>query len=143
MLLLDKSIAFIRQKACFLTIKRMVLSAGNHENRPILSNPFTFTCYLLPMTYYRIAAGASRLHRDDDKNFRRNLTIEAPELRVVNSFWSLHTFRSQREIIRYAGFKKQKKTKKDKRKHLEPLDKGRLSLGDVGDAHSRRSVAYP
>ena len=105
MLLLDKSIAFIRQKACFLTIKHMVLSAGNHENRPVLSNRFTFTCYLLPMTYYRIAAGASRLLSDDDKNIRRNLTIGVLELRVVNSFWSLHTFRSQREFIRYAGFK--------------------------------------
>ena len=77
MLLSDKSIAFIQRKACFQTIKRMLLSAENRKKRLVLSIPFTFTGYLLPKTYYLIAAGASRWCRKDDKNFGRKLTIEA------------------------------------------------------------------
>ena len=75
MLLLDKSIAFIAQKACFLSIKRMLLSREKREKRPILFIFFTFTCYLSPINYYLIAAGVSRWSHEDDKNFGRNLTI--------------------------------------------------------------------
>ena len=74
MLLCDKSIAFIHQKACFRAIKRMLLSREKHENCLILFIFFTFTCYLLPITYYLIAASVSRWCREDDKNFGRFLT---------------------------------------------------------------------
>ena len=71
MLLLDKSIAFIERKACFLSTKHMLLSTEKRKNRPVLSICFTFIYYLLPITYYLIAAGASRLRRDDDKKILR------------------------------------------------------------------------
>ena len=75
MLLLDKGIAFIAKKACFLTIKRMLSSAENCENRLVLSIYFTFTCHLSPITYYLIAATVSRLLRKVDRIFLRNLTV--------------------------------------------------------------------
>jgi len=71
MLLLDKSIAFIERKACFLSTKHMLLSTEKRKNRLVLSILFTFTCYLRPITYYLIAAGVSRLRSDDDKKFLR------------------------------------------------------------------------
>ena len=86
MLLSHKSIEFIHRKACFLATKRMLLSAENRKNRLVLSIYFTFTYYLLPITYYLMAVSVSRLRRDDDKNFRWILTVEALELRVVNTF---------------------------------------------------------
>ena len=70
MLLSHKSIEFIHRKACFLSMKRMLLLAENRKNRLVLSNNFTFACYLLPITYYLMAVSVSRLRRDDDKNFR-------------------------------------------------------------------------
>ena len=51
-------------------MKRMLLLAENRKNRLVLSNNFTFACYLLPITYYLMAVSVSRLRRDDDKNFR-------------------------------------------------------------------------
>ena len=89
MLLLDKSIAFIAQKTCFLSIKRMLSSHEKRRNRPFLSVFFTFTCYLLPITYYLIAAGVSRWSHEDDKNFGRFLTIPV-------AFLQLLTFRAKR-----------------------------------------------
>jgi len=84
MLLLDKSIAFIRRKACFLSMKRMLLSREKRKNRPVLSNRFTFACYLLPVTYHLIAASDSRRLLHGDRNFGRNLTIEGGKLTVIN-----------------------------------------------------------
>lgn len=89
MLLLVKSIAFIAQKACFLSIKRMLSSREKRRNRPILFIFFTFTCYLLPINYYLIAASVSRWSPEDDKKFGRFLTIP-----VV--FLQLLTFRAKR-----------------------------------------------
>ena len=70
MLLSHKSIEFIHRKTCFLSTKRMLLSAEKRKNRLVLSICFTFTYYLLPITYYLMAVSVSRLRRDDDKNFR-------------------------------------------------------------------------
>ena len=86
MLLSDKSNAFIHRNACFLKIKHMLLSPKNHENQPVLSICFTFTCYLVPITCYRIAPSDSRLLRKVDKNLRRILTVRHFVLTFVHSF---------------------------------------------------------
>jgi len=89
MLLLDKSIAFIAQKTCFLSIKRMLLSREKREKLPILFIFFTFACYLSPINYYLNAASVSRWSHEDDKNFGRFLTIPV-------AFLQLLTFRAKR-----------------------------------------------
>ena len=89
MLLLDKSIAFIAQKACFLSIKSMLLSREKREKRPFLFIIFTFTGYLLPINYYLIAASVSRWSPEDDKKIGRFLTISI-------AFLQLLTFRAKR-----------------------------------------------
>jgi hypothetical protein len=61
----------------------MLLSLEKRKNRPVLSISLTFTYYLLPVTYYPIAASDSRLCREDDRKFGRNLTIAASFLHLL------------------------------------------------------------
>ena len=66
-------------------MKRMLLSLEKRKNRPVLSIYFTFTYYLLPITYYLMAASDSRRLLHGDKNFGGILTIESPPLTVLNN----------------------------------------------------------
>ena len=71
----------------------MLLATEKHRNRFVLSNRFTFTCYLSPIISYQIASSVSRLSCEDDKKIERNLTISAAFLHLLTlrtcNIWTL------------------------------------------------------
>ena len=69
MLLFDKSIEFISQKACFLAIKGMLLSAENRKKTARFVNLLYFFLMIHPSNLLAERPGVSRLLLEDDKNF--------------------------------------------------------------------------